>query len=100
MLRRSFHRITPFITALALFTGACQDSSGPDGQLGQGKGLTLLITDAPGDFKSAVVTISEVYLVGEDGRENLTDTPFTGDLLDLQNGVATLVSGLEIPAGT
>jgi hypothetical protein len=64
------------------------------------KGFTLLLTDAPGDFKAAVVTIDRVYLQGQGGRTDLVTTPKTFDLISLKNSVATLVSGLDVPAGT
>jgi hypothetical protein len=68
--------------------------------------LTVLLTDAPGDVKAAVVTISQVYLQGdasadpEAGRVNLLQAPVTTDLLMLANNAATLVDGAGIAAGT
>ena len=66
------------------------------------KGFTLLLTDAPGDFEAAVVTITDVFLLGNvpGGRISLLEDPVTVDLLSLQNDIATLVSGLEIPEGS
>lgn len=102
MLCRSSQFIS-YVLAIALFTGACADNStGPDGiNGGNGKGVTLLLTDAPGDVEAAVVTISEVFFIGNGGaRINLLSQPFTGDLLTLQNAVATMVQGVEVPAGS
>ncbi|HSJ24498.1 MAG TPA: DUF4382 domain-containing protein [Longimicrobiales bacterium] len=91
-------------TALALaavVATGCQDSTGPqmDGR------LSILLTDAPGDFAAAVVTIESVYLQGgsedsEQGRLYLTDEAVTVNLLDLQNVAMDLVDGKVIPGGT
>ena len=101
---RSTSRLLPLALTLALC--ACQDTeniAGPGdqgGRIGTGKGFTLLLTDAPGDFESAVVTISQITLQGSGQAINLLDAPFTGDLIDLRNNVATLVQGMDLPAGS
>lgn len=72
--------------------------------------LTLKLTDAPGDFRKAVVTIDRVCLVGEvedkDERDGkgfckvvLLDEPVTTDLLTLANDTADLVQDAVVPAG-
>ncbi len=88
---------------LAFVTGACSDGA-PVASATEGR-LTLLLTDAPGDFEKAVVTISSIYLQageGENGggRVVLRDTPVTTDLLTLANSTAELVSDATLPAGT
>ncbi|MBZ4422844.1 DUF4382 domain-containing protein [Myxococcus sp. RHSTA-1-4] len=86
---------------------------------GEGK-VSVLMTDAPGDdLKTAVVTISEIYLQGggdEDGdttnddiskagsddkggRVVLLDEPVTVSLLDLANKTSELVSEAVVPNG-
>jgi hypothetical protein len=81
---------------------------------GEGK-VTLLLTDAPGDnIKTAVVTISEIYLQGggddaaegnkdaggdKGGRVVLLDQPATVSLLELANKTAELVSDAVVPNG-
>ncbi len=82
---------------------------------GEGK-VSLLLTDAPGDdIKTAVVTISEIYLQGGDdgdaggdinkangdkgGRVVLLDEPATVSLLELANKTAELVSDAVVPNG-
>lgn len=78
---------------------------------GDGK-VTLLLTDAPGDFKKAVVTISEIRLKGggdDDGKDVgddddsgsvvLLDKAVTTDLLTLANDTATLVQDAVVPEG-
>ena len=104
-------RRTPVLLAAALLAAACSDlsdSTGPEetGQITQQtaatRGFTLLLTDAPGDVDAAVVTISEVKLVGEgsNGRVALLSSPVTVDLVTLQNSIATMVSGFDVPEGS
>ena len=66
----------------------------------------MLLKDAPGDVKAAVVTISQVYMQGSSqgdepgSRVILRDTPITTDLLTLANSTAELVKDGVVPAGT
>lgn len=73
----------------------CGDSSGP----GTAR-LSLVLKDAPGDIKAAVVTISEINLQGSGGTITLRDVPITTNLLTLSADAALLVQGFVIPAGT
>jgi hypothetical protein len=61
--------------------------------------VRLLLTDAPGDFSVAEVTISEIYLQGSDGRVTLFSGPATYDLLTLQNGVTADLGEIPVPRG-
>lgn len=82
--------------ALGLFGAiSCSDGSGP----GTAQ-LSLVLKDAPGDVKAAVVTISEINLQGSGGSIVLRDVPITTDLLTLSADATTLVQGFVIPAGT
>lgn len=84
---------------LVAFVGLAACDDGTTGPRGDGDArMTVLLTDAPGDFEAAVVTITEVSLHGED-KVVLLDEPFTVDLLELRNDVATLVQGHELEAG-
>ena len=80
--------------ALVVPVAACNDGTGSDTAP-----VSVLLTDAPGDFKAAVVTISEVYLQGDGGRVVLMDEPTTVNLLDLRDATVTLVAEIEIPEG-
>lgn len=64
--------------------------------------VTIKLTDAPGDYKRAVVTISEVELLGEgeNNRVILLDEARTTDLITLANDTADLVKDASVPAGT
>lgn len=87
----------PLLLAVAFAIGAfnaCSESTG----VGSGK-ISILLTDAPGDVKAAVVTISQIYLQGS-GRVVLRDEPVTVDLLTLSGSTATLVDEAIVPAGT
>jgi Domain of unknown function (DUF4382) len=81
--------------ALAAMAG-CSDSQGPGGTTA----LSIRLKDAPGDVQAAVVTVSEVDLVGSGGVLVLTETPTTVDLLTLAASTATLVQDAEVPSGT
>jgi len=86
---------TMLFLASALALGGCGDSQGP----GTAR-FSVKLTDAPGPFKSAKVTISEVYLQGSGGKTSLSNTPTTVSLLELQNATLDLVKDAEIPTGT
>jgi hypothetical protein len=67
--------------------------------------FSILLTDAPGDFHEAVVTIDQIYLQSGEGSEDggrvvLMDEPVTTDLLTLRNKVETLVEDEIVPGGT
>ncbi|MDZ7779440.1 MAG: DUF4382 domain-containing protein [Gemmatimonadota bacterium] len=83
--------------ALSLSVVACDDDTTTVGDPGT---VSLMLTDAPGDFTQARVTIESVELVGDGDPLVLRDTPFTTDLLTLANDVATLVEDETVEAGT
>jgi hypothetical protein len=78
----------------ALLGGACTAGEGQ---------ISVLLTDAPDDLQSVVVTIDEVALqpgaTEDSGRIVLRDDPVTVDLLTLSNDVAPLVEDATVPAG-
>lgn len=94
--------------AVAFTVTGCDDGSGVDGP----GSLTLLLTDDPGDFKEAVVEISQIELVGggTEGEEGEAggilplmgeaDPPFRTNLLTLANDAIVLVDGATVPSGT
>jgi hypothetical protein len=91
---------------LAAFTLACDGTEPGDSS------LTVFLTDAPGDVKAAVVTISEIYLQGggdddtdegalddeDDDRVVLASEAQTVDLLTLAASTMTLASGVDVPS--
>jgi hypothetical protein len=81
------------LSAIAL--AACSDGS--DGNTTR---LSIRLTDAPGDIKEAVVTVSEIYLQGSNGRTVLRDQDTTLNLVDLANATADMVNGAVVPQGT
>jgi hypothetical protein len=85
----------------ALVLGAAAALAGCDGQSPSGTtSLSVRLKDAPGDVQVAVVTISEVDLVGSGGVQVLSQAPTTVDLLTLAASATTLVHGVEVPSGT
>jgi hypothetical protein len=82
---------------------ACDDDE--DSPLAPQRGaLTLLLTDAPGDIRKAVVTIEKIYLQPDSNydatadRVILMDDPITVDLLTLADTTQAIVDSLSIPA--
>jgi hypothetical protein len=92
-------------TALALVAVVAGCEQGPSGPQQTGT-FSVLLTDAPGDFAKAVVTIDQVYLqAGEGegegpGRVVLMSTPTTVDLLELRNVATDLVRDATVAGGT
>lgn len=90
--------------ALSLPLTAC-DGDGTEPQQGT---VDVLLTDAPGDFHSAIVTISSIYFQGEgeDGTRFFlvgdanTSANITVDLVDLANDVRELARDKAVPVGT
>src|SRR5690606_33863444 len=82
---RMARRITeyaPLALALTLPLAACDSASGVDSDTGR---VSVRLTDAAGDGKAAVVTISKPYLQGGGGEGVLMDGEVTTDLLTLAN---------------
>ncbi|HEX7023668.1 MAG TPA: DUF4382 domain-containing protein, partial [Gemmatimonadales bacterium] len=75
-------------------------NTGPDGA----HTVVVRLTDAPSDdFESATVFVSQVALLpsASAGSEvMLNDTEQSFDLLDLQNGVTTVLASASVPGGT
>jgi hypothetical protein len=86
------------LAALALGAAACEPTAVKYGK------LDLLLTDAPGDVVTAMVTIDQIYLVSGDdldgGRIILRDDDVTVDLLTLSDATMDLILGAEIPVGS
>lgn len=61
--------------------------------------MSLLLTDAEGDFTQAWVTIQSIELVGGEEPLVLMDTPFTTNLLMWSNDIATLAEDVTVPGG-
>jgi hypothetical protein len=87
-------------TAVAVVLALAGCSGGGSGPGDGPARVTLLLTDAPGEVKEAVVTIDEIYLQGGGGRTVLLSDPVTVDLLDLANSTMTLLEEAEIAEGT
>jgi uncharacterized protein DUF4382 len=94
MRRLTIPRNAAFVIAIAAGLAGC-DGQGPNGTTS----FSVMLKDAPGDVQHAVVTISEVDLVGSGGVHVLTQTPTTVDLLTLAASATTLVQGVEVPSG-
>lgn len=93
---------TLLVVAAALLVPltSCGDATAPS----TGR-ITVLLKDEPGAVSKAVVTISRIYLQGDDeftlgggNRVVLMDHPVTTDLLTLRDQTLTLVAGATVPA--
>lgn len=83
--------------ALLLPLAGCDDGTGVEGP----STLTILLTDDPGDFQEAWVTIERVELMGEgEDAAVLRDDAVTVDLIQYHNDVLTLVDEIEVPEGS
>jgi hypothetical protein len=99
------HAAVSLLLALVVLTAGtlgCHDS---DSMGGGNAEVRVMLTDAPSDsIASAKVTISRVYLVGnDDGSVDIplaSGTPVTYDLLDLRNGIEALLGDHLVPAAT
>lgn len=83
------------IAVLLAPSSGCGDSAGPGSTQ-----LSILLKDAPAGVTSAVVTISQIYLQGGNGRVVLSNQETTTDLLTLANDTKTLVQDAVVPSGT
>lgn len=89
MKRLQLLSLSLFALAFGLVTSGC----------GNQNSVTIKLTDAPGDFKAAVVTISEVYLQGEGGRVVLSNEATTTNLITLANDTQDIVKDAIVPEG-
>jgi hypothetical protein len=102
MLKNRF--LLPLLAGV-LALAACGDTG--TGASGNTSRVSLLLTDAPGDLRAAVVTITDIYLQGAGGDSTgsngrvylLQDASVTTDLLTLANDVLPIVDDQPIPAG-
>lgn len=99
-------RAMPRAIALVLLGAACAeqpvtpDAADPIAGAGGPARLTIYLTDDPGDIQTAMVTISEVYLQGRNGRTVLRDTPFPVNLVELATTSTILLEDVAVDAGT
>lgn len=99
-MRTMYRRAGAAVSALALtlLALACDGSTAP--QTGR---LSLLLTDAPGDVVTAVVTIDRIYLQPSEDADGdriiLREEDVTTDLLTLVDDTQSLVGDAEIPVG-
>ncbi len=103
MLRSILHRLMhrrQFVPAFALVAQAMLVSCGDGADPGSMTALSIKLTDAPGDIQHAFVTITEIHLVGQEGRLVLRDEPYTANLLTLAGVTADLVTDAAVPSGT
>ncbi|MEO8228001.1 MAG: DUF4382 domain-containing protein, partial [Gemmatimonadota bacterium] len=95
----SFHNrslIRAALVAVSTVAFAACGETGPNGSTS----LSIRLKDVPSELQKAVVTISEVDLVGSNGTIVLSSTPVTVDLLTLAAQTMDLVKDATVPSGT
>lgn len=89
--------LTFLLVGLSLALGACSDSGTSTTDKGT---LTLRLADAPGEeVESAMIWVSGVSVIGDDGSHVISSDTASYDLLDLQHGVTAYLGSAEIPVG-
>ncbi len=101
-MRNPWSKVMVAVAVAALPLAGCSDTIATPGT----GTVSVQLTDAPGDFQAAVVTISDIYLQGSATNDSassrvhlLTDT-ITTNLLTLSDSVADLVKDVAVPSGT
>ncbi|MDP2483997.1 MAG: DUF4382 domain-containing protein [Candidatus Palauibacterales bacterium] len=90
--------LTTFLLTSLLALGACSDGGTSTAELGT---LTLRLADAPGEeVESAMIWVSGVSVIGDDGSFVISSDTASYDLLDLQHGVTAYLGSAEIPVGS
>lgn len=80
-----------------LALGACSDGGTSTADMGT---LTLRLADAPGEeVESAMIWVSGVSVIGDDGTHVISSDTASYDLLALQHGVTAYLGSEEIPVG-
>lgn len=97
------HVAVSLLLGMLVLTAGMLGCSDSDVMSGGDARVRVMLTDAPADMiASAKVSISRVYLVGEDGGSVdlplASDPPVSYDLLDLRNGVEALLADHLVPA--
>lgn len=84
--------------ATSLVLAGCGDGGASSADMGT---LTLRLADAPGEeVESAVIWVSGVSIVGDNGSHIISSDTASYDLLALQHGVTAYLGSAEIPVGT
>jgi len=77
--------------------GACNDGATSTAEMGT---LTLRLADAPGEeVESAMIWVSGVSVIGDNGSYVISSDTASYELLDLQHGVTAYLGSMEIPVG-
>jgi hypothetical protein len=98
------HAAVSILLGPLFLTAATLGCSHSDGVMNGGNSqVRVMLTDAPSDLiASAKVTISRVYLVGDDDASVdlrlASDPPLTFELLDLRNDLQALLADHAVPA--
>ncbi|MGV3762344.1 DUF4382 domain-containing protein [Parapedobacter sp.] len=99
MMKKQF--VLPALVGLCtvLFFGACNETESPGGS-GTAK-VDLRLTDAPGPFEHVYVDIEGIEFHTDEGGWQTADVIVPGvyDVLELRNGVDSLIASSTLPTG-
>jgi hypothetical protein len=86
-----------FLSLFVLFIASCDKDNDNDNKAQ----LSVLMTDAPGVYDAVLIDLQRVEVTGEGGGDIVLDTNADiYNLLDLTNGVYTLIATADLEPGT
>ena len=94
-------RLLPLFLLLSVLTACGDDDGEPMINSTAPPRIEVRLTDAPADYEQVVVDVADVEFRYAGGDTRRADETFAGtyDLLDLSNGLDTLIATAEVPAG-
>ena len=87
--------------ALASLVLSCNSDDAPGSGLPAAPRLEVRLTDAPGDYDKVIVEVVDVEFRFAEGETFVADEAYAGsyDLLELTNGLDTVIATAEMPVG-
>jgi hypothetical protein len=98
MIKNAFYLFIGMLATMTVLVTACSDDDSKNAR------IEIRLTDAPGDYDEVNIDIQAVEIHADDGDPNsgwrsLDINPGVYNLLELTNGLDTLLGVIEVPAG-